>query len=66
MFAVKTTNLHNGINHFEAARNYSDACDLMRRIIREVEPEWVSGIDYQIEVVEIEEDFDFDNQPDFN
>ena len=68
MFAVKTVNLTtaNKSEHFEAAINYADACQTMRRTIADMECAWVQGIDYEIDVVEVDDDFDFDDQSDRN
>lgn len=67
MYAVKGTNLNNGNVHYTPCRDYTDACDTLRRVVREMEDaDWVEGEDFTAEVTEVDDDFDFDNQPDWN
>lgn len=67
MYAVKGTNLNNGNVHYTPCRDYVDACDALRRVIREMEEaDWVEGEDFTAEITEVDDDFDFDNQPDWN
>lgn len=67
MYAVKGTNLGNGNVYYTRCRDYTDACDTLRRVVREMEDaDWVEGEDFTAEVTEVDDDFDFDNQPDWN
>ena len=67
MYAVKGTNLNNGNVHYTSCRDYADACDTRRRVIREMEDaDWIEGEDFTAEITEVDDDFDFDNQPDWN
>lgn len=68
MYAVEFTNLVNGGNkHYTPCRDYTDACDTLRRVVREMEDaDWVEGEDFTAEVTEVDDDFDFENQPDWN
>lgn len=69
MYAVKLTNLTTipNRNFFVPARDWADACDKQRHEIKEFDDmEWIRGEDYEIEIVEVDADFDFDNQEDFN
>lgn len=67
MYAVKGTNLNNGNVHYTPCRDYTDSCDTLRRVVREMEDaDWVEGEDFTAEVTEVDDDFDFDNQPDWN
>lgn len=66
MFAVKTVNLITSATHYTPARDYADACQMMREFVRDCDPAWVENVDYKIDVVEVENDFNFEDQPDFN
>lgn len=64
MFAVKFTNLFNGREHYTHARDFEDAWDILRTEVRD--SAWTLGEDYDAEVVEVDDDFDFEDQPDWN
>lgn len=66
MFAVKSVNLlvADKTEHFQPANGYVDACQIMRQI--EADSAWIKGVDYELEIVEVDDDFDFDNQPEWN
>lgn len=68
MYAVKMTNLtvSPARDYFIAARDYVDACDIRRRECHEMDSAWEEGTDYTAEVVEVDDDFDFENQPEWN
>lgn len=68
MYAVKFTNLLNGGNtHYTQCNDYAHAWDTLRREVQEMEAAgWVEGEDFIAEVTEVDDDFDFENQPDFN
>ena len=68
MYAVKMTNLTVSpeAEYFIAARDYANACDILRSECREMDSAWEEGIDYTAEVVEVDDDFDFENQPEWN
>ena len=69
MYAVKLTNLTTtpNRNHLVPAKDWADACDRQRREIEELDDmDWHRGEDYEVEIVEVDADFDFDNQADFN
>lgn len=67
MYAVKGTNLINDSVHYTPCRDYVDACDTLRRVVHEMEAaDWVEGEDFTAEVTEVEDDFDFETQPDWN
>ena len=71
MYAVKSTNLLVTPNTvcYTKSHDYLDACDIKRRIQADMEDmgdAWELGEDYTLEIVEVDDDFDFDNQPDWN
>ena len=68
MYAVEFTNLINGGNkHNTMCRDYANAWDTLRYEVQEMEAAgWVEGEDFTTEVTEVDDDFDFDNQPEFN
>ena len=68
MYAVKTTNLTVSpvAEHFIKARDFVDACEILRRAREEMNESWEEGTDYDAEVVEVDDDFDFENQPAWN
>lgn len=68
MYAVKFTNLLNGGNtHYTKCRDYVNAWDTLRREVQGMEDAgWVEGEDFTAEVTEVDDDFDFDNQQDWN
>lgn len=68
MYAVKATNLTVSpvAEHFIKARDFADACEILRRTREEMNGSWEEGTDYTAEVVEVNDDFDFDGQPDWN
>lgn len=68
MYAVKMTNLtvSPAADHFISAHDYADAWDILRRECREMTEEWEEGTDYTADIVEVNDDFDFENQPDWN
>lgn len=68
MYAVEFKNLVNcGNTHYTKCRDYTDAWDTLRREVRELEDAgWVEGEDFTAEVTEVDDDFDFDNQADWN
>ena len=68
MYAVKCVNLCNNpatVYHYKA-HDYVDACEIRRRVEREIGDAWEYGTDYTLEIVEVEDDFDFENQPEWN
>lgn len=68
MYAVKATNLIVSpiAEHFIKARDFADACEILRRAREEMNESWEEGTDYTAEVVEVADDFDFDGQSDWN
>lgn len=68
MYAVKMTNLtvSPAAEHFIKARDFADACEILRRAREEMNESWEEGTDYTAEVVEVADDFDFDGQSDWN
>lgn len=68
MFAVKETNLNAAGNpsHYIPAKDYADACQIVRTERESMKPYWTEGTDFTIEVVEVPSDFDFADQPDWN
>lgn len=68
MYAVKATNLTVSpvAEHFIKAHDFADACEILRRAREEMNESWEEGTDYTAEVVEVADDFDFENQPDWN
>lgn len=68
MYAVKKTNLivSSAAEYFIKARDFADACEILRRVREGMNESWEEGIDYTAEVVEVDDDFDFENQPDWN
>lgn len=68
MYAVEFTNLANGGNkHYTKCRDYVDAWDTLRREVRELEcNDWVEGEDFTAKVTEVDDNFDFDNQAEWN
>ena len=68
MYAVEFTNVVNGGNkHYTKCRDYVNAWDTLRYEVQEMEAAgWVEGEDFTATVTEVDDDFDFDNQPDWN
>lgn len=68
MYAVKMTNLivSSLAEHFIKARDFADACEILRRAREGMNEGWEEGTDYTLEVVEVDDDFDFENQPEWN
>ncbi len=68
MYAVKETNLWAKENpaHFIPAKDYADACQILREEREAMNQSWDEGVDYTIELAEVEDDFDFESQPDWN
>lgn len=68
MYAVKATNLTVSpvAEHFIKARDFAEACEILRRAREEMNESWEEGTDYTAEVVEVADDFDFESQPDWN
>ena len=69
MYAVEFTNLvANGHpEHYIACRDYANAWDTLRRETQDMEAYgWTEGEDFTVEVTEVDDDFDFDNQDDWN
>lgn len=68
MYAVKFVNLiNNNVEHYTKCNGHTDAWDKLRWEVRELEDAgWVEGEDFTAEVTEVDDDFDFDNQPDWN
>lgn len=69
MYAVKSVNLlGQNVEHYTACPyGLTQACNTMRREIEEMDAvNWERDKDYTIEVVEVDDDFDFDNQPNWN
>lgn len=66
MLAVKTTNLLTGAVHYSKADSHEDACDQMRLATLALDQSWERGKDYEIGIVEVEDGFDFENQPKWN
>lgn len=69
MYAVKSVNLLNqNVEHYTPCPyGHTQACDTMRSEIAEMDAvNWELDKDYTIEIVEVDDDFDFDNQPDWN
>lgn len=69
MYAVKSVNLLNKNTEHNTPCPYghTQTCDTIRSEIAEMDAAgWVEGEDYTIEVVEVDDDFDFENQPEWN
>jgi hypothetical protein len=68
MYAVKKTNLIISpvAEYFIKAHDFADACEILRRVRAGMNDSWEEGTDYTAEVVEVDDDFDFENQPDWN
>lgn len=68
MYAVKATNLtvFPVAEHFIKARDFADACEGLRRVREWMNGSWEEGTDYTAEIVEVDDDFDFENQPEWN
>lgn len=68
MYAVKFVNLiNNNVERYTKCRDYVDAWDKLRWEVRELEDAgWVEGEDFTAEVTEVDDDFDFENQPNRN
>jgi hypothetical protein len=67
MYAVKVTNLlANGIAHFIPAKGYADACQTRRIERAAIGAFWEEGTEFTVEVEEVEDDFDFEGQSDWN
>lgn len=68
MYAVEFTNSINGGNkHYTKCRDYANACDTLRWDVQEMKDAgWVEGEDFTAEVTEVDDDFDFENQPNWN
>ena len=71
MYAVKPPNLLVTPNtvYYAKCNAYLDACDKKRRIradMEDMDGAWELGEDYTLEIVEVDDSFDFDNQPDWN
>jgi len=67
MIAIEFKNLHTGKASYTPARSYADAYSKKRFEDADLEAnDWHYGEDFISEVVEIDDNFDFDNQPDWN
>lgn len=68
MYAVEFTNLINGGNkRYAKCRDYVNAWDTLRYAVQGMEAAgWVEGEDFTAEVTEVDDDFDFENQADWN
>lgn len=69
MYAVKSTNLQTYPfkSHLIPAGSYTEACETIRREIADFDAAgWYRYEDYDLEIVKVDNDFDFDNQEDFN
>lgn len=64
MYAVKCVNLCNDPEtvYYYKARDYADACEIRRRFILACEGYWEQDQDYTSDVVQVDDDFDFENQ----
>lgn len=67
MYAVEFTNLNNGNKHYTQCRDFEHACDTLRWEVQEMKyADWVEDEDFTAKVTEVDDDFDFDNQPEWN
>lgn len=68
MYAVKFVNLiNNNVEHYTKCNDHTDAWNTLRWEVREMEDAgWVEGEDFTAEVTEVDDDFDFENQPNWN
>jgi len=66
MKVVKSVNLLTNCEHYTKCHDYVDACEKMRRMLAEMAEAWVEGEDYTVEIVDVDDDFDFEDQPDWN
>lgn len=68
MYAVKFTNLHTGKASYTPAWDYVDAWNKKRFEDADLEGvDWHYGEDFVSEVIDdLDDDFDFENQPDWN
>lgn len=68
MYAVKFVNLiNNNVEHYTKCNDYTDAWDKLRWEVRELEDAgWVEGEDFTAEVTEVDDNFDFENQSEWN
>lgn len=66
IYAVKLSDLVNGTICYKKARDYAAAWELKKRTDADCEPYWEFGVDFETEVVEVDDDFDFENQSELN
>lgn len=68
MYAVKETNLiaKGNPTHYIPAKDYADACNILRIERETLNLSWTENEDYTAEIVEVGKDFDFANQPEWN
>lgn len=68
MYAVKFTNLiNNNVEHYTRCNDHTHAWGTLRYEVQEMEAAgWVEGEDFIAGVTEVDDDFDFDNQPEWN
>ena len=53
-------------NHLGMPFNFVEAYDALRRELNDMPADWMEGEDFDVEVVEVEDDFEFSDQPDWN
>lgn len=65
IYAVKTTNLFNGSTRYTKASSLTDA--IFKKGIENsiMKDSWDDG-EFTVDIVEVNDDFDFQNQSDFN
>lgn len=67
MFAIKLTNLENDrVRYIKTDRPWEVVCEIKRIVIDELECDGWYDDDVRVEIVELDDDFDYENQPDFN
>lgn len=67
MFAIRVENYLTGSVYYTKCSDYASACQRMREIEADMlDASWIEGEDYQLCVVEVPDDFDFDNQKEWN
>ena len=63
MFAIRGENWLTGSVHYVKCSDYVSACQKRREIEADMlNASWIEGEDYQLCVVEVPDDFDFDSQ----
>lgn len=66
MLAIKEHNLLTNRDHFTPCRDWVDACQMLRTMRAEMSLYWEENIDYTLSIEEVDNDFDFDNQLEWN